>query len=438
MSNQIAQIENVCSPIQTKVFSRWVTQFLRKRGIIVKDVTTQLTTGVNLVNLAEILTSGSLKIHQWIRNPTKPFQKEQNCELALQMFKDDGTNVSNVTPKEITDGNVKKIMSLLWTLIVKYTIEKASGVSIPNTKSKRSLVHSISRWFNMQTSQVENGRSEPRQYHLLFAFLISKFKPELINYKADIKNNSNFSKEQISQLVIDTLNKLEIPVYLDPEDLLEDIDEKSLITQIATLKQVFQPNEYIEEDQYSIDNFLEECESEEVNDQDHLDIDLDEDSQPMPEETVVYEEPQPNRPFMLYMTINDINNSRKEMAVTVVKSPPYLNPAGMKLDLAEPDITDAAQKFTFGVGEWITVIDSVMQPGMVWDVADKDNLNPPEGTPFYMFMFHGRHNQRFTYKNGHIIAKQNGQFVTYVGGETPMVMRLDNSNLLQTFRLEYV
>ena len=140
--------------------------------------------------------------------------------------------------------------------------------------------------------------------------------------------------------------------------------------------------------------------------------------------------------FTLLMNVNGDNwNS----AVTVVKDGSwFLNPAGLKIDLTKPNKNDVCQQFVFGVREWSTVIDSVAQKGMVWDVANADNLNPPSGTPFYFFPFHGRHNQHFIYKAGKIISKQNGMVVTYVGGEHPFQMMPQNSEMEcnQTFKIQ--
>ncbi|KAK8841954.1 hypothetical protein M9Y10_026909 [Tritrichomonas musculus] len=162
------------------------------------------------------------------------------------------------------------------------------------------------------------------------------------------------------------------------------------------------------------------------------------------------------RKFGLVMLLNenDYNNGEKvdledeqllfgedvQFALTMVKDKqPYLNPAGLKLTIAEPNIeNDVFQQFTFGKDDWNTVIDSVQQQGMVWDVADEFNTNPPSGTPFYLFPFHGRHNQHFVYKDGMIYAQQNGQVVTFVGGDEPLVMMPPSNQLRarQTFTLQ--
>ena len=154
-----------------------------------------------------------------------------------------------------------------------------------------------------------------------------------------------------------------------------------------------------------------------------------------------YEKPQSHRPFMLLMTMDDNgHNCRvgKILAMTVIEEH-LLNSAGYRIDLSTPNPRDPAQLFTFGEGEWITVIDSVKKPGMVWDVACADSTNPPEGTPFYLFPFHGHHNQRFTYEQGRIIATQNQQAVTFVGDDYPFVMKkiCESSYSLQIFELRY-
>ncbi|KAK8885803.1 hypothetical protein M9Y10_041257 [Tritrichomonas musculus] len=76
---------------------------------------------------------------------------------------------------------------------------------------------------------------------------------------------------------------------------------------------------------------------------------------------------------------------------------------------------------------------------MVWDVADHYNFDPPDGTPFYLYPVHTRHNQHFLYKDKMIIAQQNGQVVTYVGGDVPFVMMAPSEILRdrQTFDIQF-
>lgn len=161
------------------------------------------------------------------------------------------------------------------------------------------------------------------------------------------------------------------------------------------------------------------------------------------------------RKFGLIMTINHLDfksiespikcssispNGEVKLALTMVKNvKSFLNPAGLKLDIADPNIEkNVYQQFTFGKGEWNTVIDSFAQQGMVWDVANSDSSNPPVGTPFYLFPFHGKQNQRFVFKNNMIYATQNRMVVTYVGGDIPLKMMPASPEMKsrQTFQIQ--
>ena len=116
--------DNKSLPLRVRVFSKWTSNKLRIKGICVTNIINQIKNGVILVNLAEVLTNSS-KHKTWTRHPTKSFQFIENIELALCLFKAHGVrfHYQIVTPNEISAGNIKSINSLVWSLIMKYTIE---------------------------------------------------------------------------------------------------------------------------------------------------------------------------------------------------------------------------------------------------------------------------------------------------------------------------
>ncbi|KAK8863632.1 alpha-actinin [Tritrichomonas musculus] len=135
-----------------------------------------------------------------------------------------------------------------------------------------------------------------------------------------------------------------------------------------------------------------------------------------------------------------VGNGCLKCALTLVDyDNTFLNQAGKKLDLTEANVeNNVNQQFVFGQGNDFDIIKSELNQNLVWDVADADSIDPPSGTPFYLFPIHGKHNQRFVYKNQMIYATQNDQVVTYVGGETPFVMMQPSEQLKsrQTFRVK--
>ena len=234
------------------------------------------------------------------------------------------------------------------------------------------------------------------------------------------------------------MKDLNLPLLFDLNDLQSPkIDDKALLTQLAVLKIA-----------------IENLKSSQTTISKSRTLILD-------DEFVAHKEPGDNvrysgRKFGLFMTLKetDYKNGEKinpqteqamfgedvQLALTLTNiENPYLNPSGRMLNMSKPNIkNDTNQQFIFGMDEWSTVIDSIKQQGMVWDFADEFNPNPPAGTTFYVFPFHGRHNQHFIYKKGMIYAQQNGHVVTYIGGDEPLIMMPQTKALKarQTFRIQ--
>lgn len=521
--------------MQVKVFSRWVSSHLRegKSDIVVNDITKDLTNGVALVELAEILIGKESPRH-WSRSPKRNVDMVQNCDLAIDMFTKDGVRFVGISGKDINDNKEKLILGLIWTLILHYSISKSvsndterinSSVSTRNatttssssstntttatqiSKSSKNSKDVLKQWAIDRTSNYPNIHNFS-PYDLSMCALLDSYVPDKINYYSLDPKDS----EHNAELATKVMQELDIPVYVYPEDYegRNKVDEKALLTQLSTAKvnleklpppppqqqqqqqqtdveeskveergiegfnesnvinneAGFYEDEIIRQSAFAETSNVEEAverfnESnevfEEVEDDDEI---INRNQEIINKEFVPFKVESDNsqyagRKFGMIMNlqekdiqgINNEGNNYKQtkegnirLALTMTKDgESFLNPAGLKLDVASPNVAkDVYQQFTFGQNEWNTVIDSFVRPGMVWDVADRDNLNPPSGTPFYLFPFHGRHNQHFVYHNNMIYATQNGMVVTYVGGEHPLQMMPINPEVKsrQTFDIE--
>lgn len=421
--------------LQIKVFSRWVSGKLKNTSNVqVDDITKDLKDGVALVELAKILTNKEAP-RRWKAEPKRNIDMVQNCELAIDMFIKDGVHFIGISGRDVHDSNEKLILGLVWTLISHY--------SIGDTKDSKA---SLLSWANDRTANYENVQ-KLSPYDLTMCAILDSYVPEKINFKSLDPNNSIYNLH----LATDVMKELGIPVYIYPEDLNSTnikLDQQVLLTQLSPAKDILenlslnannkadsQKNNNIVVVERSIifsEDLLNEKDSTESEDEiaantSNRNVNMNEDNSQYA-----------GKEFALLMNTNgnDWNN-----AVTLERDGNwFLNPAGLKLNLAERNPNDVYQQFTFGLGEWNTVIDSVAQRGMVWDVANDDDINPPSGTPFYLFPFHGRHNQHFVYNDGKIIATQNGMAVTYVGGEQPFQMMPLSSSLeaKQTFKIQFL
>lgn len=241
MSGRSKSADEIFTPLQTAVFSRWVLVELRgKTESNFKDITKDLSNGVVLVELAHVLTKRKAS-ENWYHNPKTPEENFKNCEIAFQMFRMDGFKVAGITPKDFSENNERHIVRYIWKLILHYTIFRAFGdLSIPEYEnvSEANIKSKLLAW-GVQRTQSYKNVFDFRPYDLGMCALLDSYYPNKIDYYVlDLKEH-----DQIFKLVIETMNDLKIPCLIYPEDVSENdglVDQKTLLTQLALTRMVLE------------------------------------------------------------------------------------------------------------------------------------------------------------------------------------------------------
>ena len=450
-------------PQQVKVFSRWVSNQLveGKANSQVNDISKDLSNGVALVELAKVLTGKDTK-REWAQSPKKNIEMIKNSDLSVQMFFEDGVHLIGIAGKDIHDNNVKIIRGYIWTLIERYSIGRAAYGDLNKKNSKARSFNDLLLEWAVEHAANHSGLDNLVPFSLAMCAILDSYVPDKINY-GQLNPGDN---QHNAQLACDVMKQLGIPVLLCPEDYGDEMDIKCFLAQLAAVRiglEKLPPVPAVKIEESRIISSVSDC----------VPVEKPEPPKPKPAPAPA-PKPAPapapapvvkdvndnseyaGKTFGLIMTLKegDYHNGREvdltkdeahsgpdvKLALAMVKDKhPFLNPAGLKLNIEPPSIeNDPFQQFVFGTGDNNTVIDSVQQRGMVWDVADEVREDPPAGTPFYLFPFHGRHNQHFVYKNGMIYAQQNGHVVTYIGGDEPFVMMAPSDKLKarQTFTIQ--
>lgn len=132
----LSNVNEKLPPLQVNAFSLWVIDQLNNghADIQIKDITKDLSDGVALIKLAHILTNKEIP-HCWSPSPKQNDEKIKNCNLALEMFKNDGIQLGNISGKDISSNNERIILDFIWSLILNYSIKAISKFKY-NRKSK--------------------------------------------------------------------------------------------------------------------------------------------------------------------------------------------------------------------------------------------------------------------------------------------------------------
>uniref|UniRef100_A0A8C7KHR9 Dystonin n=1 Tax=Oncorhynchus kisutch TaxID=8019 RepID=A0A8C7KHR9_ONCKI len=248
--------------VQKKTFTKWINQHLLKVRKHVNDLYEDLRDGHNLISLLEVLSGQERDFLKTLRlvslaeacaveqhgdeqvddkGPREKgrmrFHRLQNVQIALDYLKRRQVKLVNIRNDDITDGNPKLTLGLIWTIILHFQISEihVCGESDDMTAKERLLMWSqqmtegyVGVRCNNFTTSWRDGR--------LFNAIIHKYRPDLVDMGRVTAQTSRSNLEQ----AFGVAERLGVARLLDPEDVdVQSPDEKSVITYVSTMYDVF-------------------------------------------------------------------------------------------------------------------------------------------------------------------------------------------------------
>ena len=209
---------------------------LGKRGKTIKEIQNDFADGILLIQLLEIIAGESAG--KYNTNPVLKIQKIENLNKALNFVKQHKVVIRGVSSEEITDGNLKLILGMVWTIILRFSI---ADISEEELNAKEALL----LWCKKKTTGY-NGVSVDNfttswQDGLALCALIHAHRPDLIPFSS--LDSSDRAKNL--QLAFDVAERdLGIPPLLDVDDIVNvpKPDERSVMTYISQFYHHFAKN----------------------------------------------------------------------------------------------------------------------------------------------------------------------------------------------------
>ncbi|KAI0145833.1 calponin homology domain-containing protein [Hypoxylon sp. NC0597] len=236
--------------VQQKTFTKWMNTKIAPRGLVVKDLVSDLSDAVLLIHLLECLSSESLG--RYAAKPKLRVQKFENANTALNFIKSRGIQMTNIGAEDVVDGNRKIILGLIWTLILRFTI---SDINEEGMTAKEGLL----LWCQRKTACYDevDVRDFSTSWNdgLAFCALLDIHRPDLIDYDALDKSDHRGNM----QLAFEIAHKeIGIPDLLDVEDVCDVAkpDERSLMTYIAYWFHAFSQMEKVENAGRRVEKFV--------------------------------------------------------------------------------------------------------------------------------------------------------------------------------------
>ncbi|KAF7658665.1 hypothetical protein LDENG_00009540 [Lucifuga dentata] len=252
--------------VQKKTFTKWINQHLLKVRKHINDLYEDLRDGHNLISLLEVLSGDTLPRERDLlktlrlvsgteacaaeqhgdtmdddKGPRERgrmrFHRLQNVQIALDYLKRRQVKLVNIRNDDITDGNPKLTLGLIWTIILHFQISEihVTGESDDMTAKERLLFWSKQMTDGYVGVRCDNFTTSWRDGRL-FNAIIHKYRPDLVDMSCVSTQTSRSNLEQAFYVA----EQLGVARLLDPEDVdVQSPDEKSVITYVSTLYDAF-------------------------------------------------------------------------------------------------------------------------------------------------------------------------------------------------------
>uniref|UniRef100_A0A3B1JHF0 Microtubule actin crosslinking factor 1 n=1 Tax=Astyanax mexicanus TaxID=7994 RepID=A0A3B1JHF0_ASTMX len=219
--------------VQKKTFTKWVNKHLIKVRKHITDLYEDLRDGHNLISLLEVLSGVQLPREKGRMR----FHRLQNVQIALDFLKQRQVKLVNIRNDDITDGNPKLTLGLIWTIILHFQISEiyVSGESGDLTAKEKLLLwtqQATEGYPGLRCSNFSSSWSNGR----MFNALLHRYRPDLIDMEVVARQSNRENLEQAFEIA----ESLGVTRLLDAEDVdVPSPDEKSVITYVSSIYDAF-------------------------------------------------------------------------------------------------------------------------------------------------------------------------------------------------------
>ncbi|KAL6064247.1 Alpha-actinin, variant 2 [Balamuthia mandrillaris] len=232
---------------QRKTFQAWCNHFLQERNLKIERFEQDLSNGVLLANLLELLSRKKLITSSFKQVPKIKLQAIHNLNVSFDFLEKQHIKLVNLGAEDIYDGDIKLILGLIWTLILRFQIQQGEfdeeGKRKEGTETKKVSVQAqLLSWCNevlsSQSVSVTNFQ-ESWQDGLAFCGLLNSMDHGGKEALIDISTLNPENRRENMELAFGKAYTLfGIPRLLDVEDMVEGKpDDLSVMTYVSYFRQ---------------------------------------------------------------------------------------------------------------------------------------------------------------------------------------------------------
>ncbi|KAJ3894239.1 actinin-like protein [Lentinula edodes] len=240
-------LETRSRDVQERTFCKWLNTKLESNGYpamtsLVKD----LSDGVKLIQLMV----RDVSLGRYNKTPRMRVQKAENVNKALEFITSRGVKLTNIGPEDIIDGNLKLILGMIWTLILRFTI---ADISEEGLSAKEGLL----LWCQRKTEPYKEVDVQDFSTSWSDGLALYEMSSSISSQFSRYTDTDRHGNTRLAfQIAAEHLN---IPQLLEVEDLCDTRhpDERSVMTYIASFFHAFSSMDQAETVSRRVEKFAE-------------------------------------------------------------------------------------------------------------------------------------------------------------------------------------
>jgi len=213
--------------VQKRTFTRWMNVHLSKRGLKVENLSNDLQDGVLLINVLEEISGQKIpKYHKVVK---MRIHKTENVAAAMDFMRQQGLKFTNVGATDIVDKKTKLILGVVWTIILRYQIQKIEHAGDTPGKSVNA---ELLEWVNKAIPEykIKNFSNDWKDGKAICA-LVNHLKPEVIDLTLLDKRAP---RDNAADAIQTAEVNLQIPPIMDAADMvIDEPDDLSIMTYLS-------------------------------------------------------------------------------------------------------------------------------------------------------------------------------------------------------------
>jgi len=218
--------------IQQNTFTRWCNEHLRNVNLYIYNLETDLCDGLKLLALLQVLSHK--KIRRFNKKPSFRPQKIENIAIALKFIEDEKIKLVNIDASDILKGNLKLILGLIWTLILKYQISLPMMDDDDEEAANITPKQALMGWVKSKLPPEMPVKNFTTAWNdgIAIASLVESTAPGLFPDWDDLKpENALANATDAMQRAEDWLG---VPQVITPEEITNpNVDELSVMTYVS-------------------------------------------------------------------------------------------------------------------------------------------------------------------------------------------------------------